>query len=62
MPGSLRVERKTAVLKYYKQGLSASDMKDPVIKELQAYKGWRNFEEMERVITYVYQEVERDEF
>lgn len=53
---------RAAVLKNYKQGLSASDMKDPVIKDLQVYKGWRNFDEMGRVITYVYQEVERDEF
>lgn len=44
MHGSLRVERKTAVLKNYKQGHSASDMKDPMIKELQAYKSWRNSE------------------
>ena len=51
-----------AVTKYYKQGLSADDMKEPVIRDLQAYKDWRNFSELGRVITFVYQEVERDEF
>lgn len=55
-------ELRSAVTRYYKQGLSAADMKEPVIKELQAYKDWRNFNEMGRIITYVYQEVERDEF
>jgi glyoxylase-like metal-dependent hydrolase (beta-lactamase superfamily II) len=51
-----------SVTKHFKQGLSSSDMKDPVIKDLQAYKDWRNFSELGRVITYVYQEVEQDEF
>jgi glyoxylase-like metal-dependent hydrolase (beta-lactamase superfamily II) len=51
-----------AVTKYYKQGLNAADMKDPVMKDLQAYKDWRSFDELGRVITYVYLEVEQDEF
>lgn len=53
---------RSAVTKYYKQGLGAAEMKDPVIKDLQAYKGWRNFSEMGRVISFVYLEVEKDEF
>jgi len=51
-----------AVTKYYKQGLSAADMKEPVTKDLQAYKDWRNFDALGRIITFVYLEVEKDEF
>lgn len=51
-----------AVRKYYKQGLSAADMKDPVMKDLQEFKDWADFNELGRIITYVYQQVERDEF
>lgn len=53
---------RASVRKHYKLGLSAADMKEPVLKDLQAYKDWRNFDELGRVITYVFQEVEQDEF
>lgn len=53
---------RASVTKHFKEGLSAADMKEPVLKDLQAYKDWRNFNELGKVITYVYQEVEQDEF
>ena len=55
-------ELRAAVTKYYKQGMSAADMKAPITKDLQAYKDWRNFSELGRIITYVYLEVEQDVF
>ena len=51
-----------AVTKYYRQGLSAADMKEPVMKDLQVFKDWDDFNELGRVITYVYTQVEQDEF
>ena len=55
-------DMRASVTKHFKEGLSAADMKEPVIKDLQAYKDWRSFSELGKVITYVYQEVEQDEF
>lgn len=52
----------SSVTKYYDQGLESYEMKDKVIDDLEAYKDWNNFNEMGRVINYVYQEVERDNF
>jgi glyoxylase-like metal-dependent hydrolase (beta-lactamase superfamily II) len=52
----------TSVSKHYQQGLSADEMKDKVIAELAEYKDWHNFNEMGRVITYVYLEVEQELF
>lgn len=53
----------SSVTKYYKQGLADFEMKALVIKDLDKYKDWNNFdEEMGRVINFVYQEVERDNF
>ena len=37
-------------------------MKDAVIKELDEYRDWYSFNELGRVITYVYQEVEKENF
>lgn len=51
-----------SVIKHYKQGLSDYEMKDSVIKELNEYSGWYNFHEMGRVISFVYQEVEKENF
>ena len=44
----------------YKQDLAAYEMQDSIIKELAECSDWYNFNEMGRVITFVYQEVERD--
>ena len=53
---------RASVTKHYKQGLAAYEMQDSIIKELAEYSDWYNFNEMGRVITFVYQEVERDHF
>ena len=51
-----------SVTRYYKQGLSDFEMKDQVIQDLSEFKDWNNFNEIGRVISYLYQEVERDYF
>ena len=53
---------RASVSKYYKQGLADYEMKDAVIKELDEYRDWYNFNELGRVITFVYQEVEKENF
>ena len=52
----------SSVTKYYNQGLVDHEMKNQVINDLSEYKDWNNFTEMGRVINFVYQEVERDNF
>lgn len=47
-----------AVQHYYEQGLSDFEMVDPVKKDLGAYSDWYNFDELGRVISHVYLEVE----
>ena len=37
-------------------------MKNAVIKELDEYRDWYSFNELGRVITFVYQEVEKESF
>ena len=51
-----------SVTRYFKQGLQDYEMKDKVIDEMKEYRSWHNFNEMGRVISYVYKEVERDNF
>lgn len=53
---------RASVSKYYKQGLADYEMKDAVIKELDEYRDWYSFNELGRVITFVYQEVEKENF
>jgi glyoxylase-like metal-dependent hydrolase (beta-lactamase superfamily II) len=52
----------SSVTKYYKQGLESFEMKKKVRTDLNEYKDWNNFIEIDRVINFVYQEVERDNF
>lgn len=52
----------SSVTKYYDQGLESYEMKDQVKEELGEYKDWHNFNQMDRVINFVFQEVERDNF
>ena len=61
---SLRFLRKMveSVTHYYRQGLSDFEMKDKVINDLSEFKDWNNFSEMGRVISHLYQEVERNNF
>lgn len=51
-----------SVTKYFNQGLQSYEMKDRVIADLKEFKEWNNFNEMGRVINFVYQEVEREQF
>ena len=51
-----------SVTRYYKQGLTDFEMKDKVINDLSEFKDWHNFKEIGRVISFVYQEVELNNF
>ena len=53
---------RASVSKYYKQGMADYEMKDAVIKDMNEYRDWYSFNELGRVITYVYQEVEKENF
>lgn len=50
------------VTKYFKQGLLDYEMKNRIIEELAEYRDWHNFNELGRVISFVYREVEQDSF
>lgn len=51
-----------SVNRYYDQDLTDYEMKDKVVADLDEFKDWNNFEEIGRVISFVYQEVERTDF
>ncbi|MCR4301976.1 MAG: MBL fold metallo-hydrolase [Sulfuricaulis sp.] len=51
-----------SVTKYYKQGLADYEMKDKVIHDMAKYENWDNFNEMGRVISFVYREIEKENF
>ena len=50
------------VTKYFNQGLESFEVKKKVKAEIDEYKDWNNFVEIDRVINYIYQEVERENF
>ena len=56
------VKLRESVTRYFNQGLSDFEMKDKVLNDLAEFKDWHNFKEMGRVISYVYQEVENENF
>jgi glyoxylase-like metal-dependent hydrolase (beta-lactamase superfamily II) len=51
-----------SVRKYYEQGLADYEMKDKVAADLAEFKDWHNFDQLGRVISYVYQQVEQESF
>lgn len=51
-----------AVERYYEQGLSDFEMVDAVKQQLSEYQHWHNFNELGRVISYVYLNVEENAF
>lgn len=51
-----------SVTKYFNEGLESFEMKDKVRTDLNEYKDWNNFNETDRVINFVFQEVERENF
>ena len=52
----------SSVTKYFNQGMADFEMKDKVVKDLEEFHDWNNFNEIGRVINYTYQEVERENF
>lgn len=57
------LERLYALVKqYYQQGLADHEMKAHVIQGLGEYRNWVNYNELGRVISHVYLEIERDNF
>ena len=56
------VKLRESVTRYYMQGLTDFEMKEKVIKDLSEFQDWHNFKEIGRVISFVYQEVEHDNF
>lgn len=56
------VKLRESVTRYYMQGLTDFEMKEKVIKDLSEFQDWNNFKEIGRVISFVYQEVEHDNF
>jgi len=51
-----------SVEKYFNNGLNDFEMKDQVIADLKEYRDWNNFEEIGRVISHVYLEIEQTSF
>ena len=52
----------SSVTKYYNNDLESFEMKGKVRTDLNKYKDWNNFHVIDRVINFVYQEVERENF
>ena len=52
----------SSVTKYFNQNLESYEMKKKVKDDLNKYKDWNNFNEMDRVINFVFQEIEHDNF
>ena len=50
------------VKRFYQEGMQDYEMKDRIIDEMAEYKDWHNFNEMGRVVGYVYREIESDSF
>jgi glyoxylase-like metal-dependent hydrolase (beta-lactamase superfamily II) len=51
-----------AVIKYYRQGLSDFEMKEPIMRELSGYEDWHGFEVLGQIISRIYLEIEADFF
>jgi glyoxylase-like metal-dependent hydrolase (beta-lactamase superfamily II) len=51
-----------SVRKYYDQGLTDYDMKSKVATDLAEFKDWYNFDQLGRVISFVYLQVEQEAF
>ncbi|RRQ21566.1 MBL fold metallo-hydrolase [Thiohalobacter thiocyanaticus] len=52
----------SSVTHHFNRGLEAYEMRDEVISDLAEYQDWINFNEMGRVINFVFQEVENENF
>ena len=53
---------RASVSKHYDEGLADFEMKEAIIKDMAEYSDWYHFDELGRVISFVYQEVEKERF
>lgn len=53
---------RASVKKYYDEGLADFEMRDKVLADLAAYKDWHGFDELGRAISFVFLEVEAEDF
>lgn len=53
---------RASVKKYYDAGLADFEMRDKVLADLAAYKDWHGFDELGRAISFVFLEVEAEDF
>ena len=51
-----------SVKKHYDEGLQDFEMKDEVVSEMAAFSNWFNFEELGRLISFVYLQIEEADF
>lgn len=51
-----------SVKKYYDEGLQDFEMKDKVESEMTAFSNWFNFKELGRLISFVYLQIEEEDF
>ena len=53
---------RTSVKKHYEAGKADYEMRDKVLAELDAYKHWYGFDQLGKTISFIYLEVEMDDF
>jgi glyoxylase-like metal-dependent hydrolase (beta-lactamase superfamily II) len=51
-----------SVKKYYDEGLQDFEMKNKVIADMAVYSSWFNFEELGRLVSFVYLQIEEEDF
>jgi glyoxylase-like metal-dependent hydrolase (beta-lactamase superfamily II) len=51
-----------SVKEYYDEGLQDFEMKDNIIADMSAFSDWFNFEELGRLISFVYLQIEEEDF
>ncbi len=51
-----------SVARYYDLGMLDFEMLEPITTHLEAYRDWFNFDQLGRMISFVYQQVENDAF
>ncbi len=52
----------SSVKNNYQAGLKDYEMKEKIVSDLRDYRGWFNFDEIGRMISFVYQQVEFEDF
>ena len=53
---------RASVKKYYDDGLADFEMRDKVLADLKEFKDWNGFDELGRAISFLYLEVEAEDF